>query len=122
MITRDIAEVMWWDEETVILRPLDQIPERARWVIKKISETQTPMGPKREIEMETALPAIKVLAQILQKIGPETQVNIDQSQHVHADTVVVRGLSDEQLAEYLKMHGRLEAMAVLQKALPASTG
>jgi hypothetical protein len=124
MITRDIGEVMWWDEESIILRSYEDIRERARWGIKKISETQTPMGPKREIEMESALPAIKVLAQILKKIGPETQVNIDQSQHVHGPTLVVRNLTDEQLKEYLAMHERLEAMGVLQTApaLPESTG
>jgi hypothetical protein len=70
MVTRDIGEVMWWDEESIILRSYEDIRERARWAIKRISETQTPMGPKREVEMETALPAIKVLAQILKKIAP----------------------------------------------------
>jgi hypothetical protein len=51
--------------QAAIQKRLNEIPDEARWAIKKISETQTPM----------------LVAQLLKKIGPKTQVNVDNSQH-----------------------------------------
>jgi terminase small subunit-like protein len=115
----DIGQVMTWDADTILLRPFEDIPDEARWAIKKISETQTPSGPKREIEMRDPTVAIALLAKIMRKIGPETQVNVNKSQQT--DVLVLRKLTDEQLAEYMRMHERLEEMGVIQKALPEST-
>jgi len=75
MITTSISDVLWWDEEQVHLRPFEEIPEEVRWAIESITETQTPMGPKREIKLVSRLQAIKLRAQLERRLAPDGQNN-----------------------------------------------
>ena len=31
-IASDISDVLWWDEESIHLRPFEDVPEEARWI------------------------------------------------------------------------------------------
>ena len=44
-IASDISDVLWWDEESIHLRPFEDVLEEARWMIKKIAETQSILKP-----------------------------------------------------------------------------
>ena len=124
MITTSISDVLWWDEEQVHLRPFEEIPEEVRWAIESITETQTPMGPKREIKLVSRLQAIKLRAQLERRLAPDGQVTFNQQNNFYsAIPVDIRGLPPETLEKLMAHAQELEALGVLPtpKALPGGT-
>jgi hypothetical protein len=109
--TLDPSLVMDWAENGIRLRSAAEIPEAARLAIAEISETPTPRGLKRTVKFHDKIAALRLLAQLYKRIGPDT-VNqiVNQPQGVHINP---RDCTPEQLEVLLAYSRQLEALGLL---------
>jgi hypothetical protein len=114
LINADIGDVLWWDEESIHLRPFEDVPEEARWAIKKIRQVPTPTGPKLVVEMGDPLPAIALWIR-LQELARDRGAGVhDQG----IAPVSLRHLTEEQLELAMDYIRKLEEMGALPPQAP----